>query len=433
MNIYIVVALICSFLATIILCRYYRLFFGSSRTSAAAEMICYFVLFLINTVVYLKINIPLIILSVNIVTRFLITYLYDGKLRHRILLSLFFCIISALIEAAVVFLFTYTPIRIDAANQYSLIHIFGPVFSTVFLYLFVLILSRIKRQNTRIKLPFVHWILLLVIPLVSFYLILIIMSFEEANPRIVAVCCGLALILNFVAFYFYEIVVAFAVNKMEKQREEEKNRYYLRQLETMETFSESMRSFRHDLKNHTIAMKALLEKGQYAELKSYFADTFVEKALSYDSIHSGNAVIDSILNYKRQEAAKKEIILKTAVSVPVQLEIPASDLAVILGNLLDNAVEAVGTLTGERFVDVTLSYKKGCLYLSVKNPYEGQILKSGDRILTTKKDREFHGCGLRNVKSIVDKNGGTMRIRTGNQMFVVDLMLFDSKAFSDDK
>lgn len=125
MNIYIAVSLICSFLATIILCRYYRLFFGSSRISAAAEMICYFVLFLINTVVYLKINIPLIILSVNIVTRFLITYLYDGKLRHRILLSLFFCIIAALIEAAVVFLFTYTPIRIDAANQYSLIHIFG--------------------------------------------------------------------------------------------------------------------------------------------------------------------------------------------------------------------------------------------------------------------------------------------------------------------
>ena len=202
MNISIAVSLTCSFLATIILCRYYRLFFGSSRISAAAEMICYFVLFLINTVVYLKINIPLIILSVNIVTRFLITYLYDGKLRHRILLSLFFCIIAALIEAAVVFLFTYTPIRIDAANQYSLIHIFGPVFSTVFLALFVLILSRIKRQNTRIKLPFFHWILLLVIPLVSFYLILIIMSFEEANPRIVAVCCGLALIINFVAFYF---------------------------------------------------------------------------------------------------------------------------------------------------------------------------------------------------------------------------------------
>lgn len=433
MNIYIAVSLICSFLATIILCRYYRLFFGSSRISAAAEMICYFVLFLINTVVYLKINIPLIILSVNIVTRFLITYLYDGKLRHRILLSLFFCIIAALIEAAVVFLFTYTPIRIDAANQYSLIHIFGPVFSTVFLALFVLILSRIKRQNTRIKLPFFHWILLLVIPLVSFYLILIIMSFEEANPRIVAVCCGLALILNFVAFYFYEIVVAFAVNKMEKQREEEKNRYYLRQLETMETFSESMRSFRHDLKNHTIAMKALLEKGQYDELKFYFEGTFVERALSDDSIHCGNTVIDSILNYKRQEAAKKEIALKADVSVPVRLEIPSSDLAVILGNLLDNAVEAAAPLTGERFVDVILSYKKGCLYLSVRNPYAGSILKSGDRILTTKKDREFHGCGLNNVKNIVDKNCGTMQIRTGNQLFVVDLMLFDSKAFSDDK
>lgn len=428
MNIYIAVSLICSLLVTFILYRYYRLFLGKPRCSFVIEIVSYLILFFINAVVYLKVNIPLITLSSNIVSRFLITYLYPGKLKHRIFLSLSFCIIAALIESIAVFLFTYTPIHIDATNEYSLIHISGPVFATIFLALFVLILDRIKGKNTQIKLPFIHWILLLVIPLASFYLMLIIMNFEESDTKTVAVCCGLALMINFVAFYFYEVVVAYAVNRMEKQREEEKNRYYLQQLETMEAFYESMRSFRHDLKNHAIAMKALLAKGQYDELASYFSGTFLEKALSDEGIHCGNTIIDSILNFKKQEAVSKGISLETELSVPSALHLPDSDLAVILGNLLDNAVEAAEKLRENRVIQVVLSYQKGCLCISVKNPYEGMILKSGDRILTTKKDKENHGYGLGSVKNIVAKNGGTMRIDEKNQRFSVDVMLFDEES-----
>ncbi len=120
MNIYIAISIICFFCTTYTLYRYYRLFFSPSHLSAMAEKLYYFILFLINISAYLVINIPLVTLLSNIATRFLITYLYPGKLRHRIFLSLSFCIIATLFETAVFFLFIHTPIHIGLTNQQTL-------------------------------------------------------------------------------------------------------------------------------------------------------------------------------------------------------------------------------------------------------------------------------------------------------------------------
>ena len=413
-----------SFFNVYILHRFNRSFFGTCITPRYIELGSYFFIFLSNTIISLWINIPIVILLCNVIGYYLLTYNYQCDQKHRVFLPLIYICITTLAELIIFFLSTYTPIQISEINSYNFA--FGPVFSAILSYAIVKILIALKSSSAQIKLPLAHWLLLLVIPLVSFYLILLIMSFEDADPKTVALCCILALIINFVAFYFYEVVTAYAISKMEKQREEEKNRYYLRQLETMEAFSESMRSFRHDLKNHTIAMQAYLKNKQYDALEAYLSNTFIEKALSEESIHCGNTVIDSILNFKIHEAGNKGITLEAKVSIPPQLHISDSDLTVILGNLLDNAIEAVEPLTEERVIQLTISYQKGNLILSVKNPYKGELLKKGDRWITSKKDKDLHGYGLSNVKHIVDKNGGTMRIQTEQQIFSVTMMLYDT-------
>ena len=413
-----------SFFNVYILHRFNRSFFGTCITPRYIELGSYFFIFLSNTIISLWINIPIVILLCNVIGYYLLTYNYQCDQKHRVFLPLIYICITTLAELIIFFLSTYTPIQISEINSYNFA--FGPVFSAILSYAIVKILIALKSSSAQIKLPLAHWLLLLVIPLVSFYLILLIMSFEDADPKTVALCCILALIINFVAFYFYEVVTAYAISKMEKQREEEKNRYYLRQLETMEAFSESMRSFRHDLKNHTIAMQPYLKNKQYDALEAYLSNTFIEKALSEESIHCGNTVIDSILNFKIHEAGNKGITLEAKVSIPPQLHISDSDLTVILGNLLDNAIEAVEPLTEERVIQLTISYQKGNLILSVKNPYKGELLKKGDRWITSKKDKDLHGYGLSNVKHFVDKNGGTMRIQTEQQIFSVTMMLYDT-------
>ena len=135
MNIYVFVSLFCTLLQTYVLYRYYLIFFHKKRTPLLLECSSYLLFFVVNAVVYLKLNIPMVTLTANMIGRYLLTYNYEGQQKNRIALSLLYCFVAALIELIVVFLSTYTAIPIDQSNSYSLIY--GPIFTTVFMYLFV--------------------------------------------------------------------------------------------------------------------------------------------------------------------------------------------------------------------------------------------------------------------------------------------------------
>ena len=221
----------------------------------------------------------MVTLTANMIGRYLLTYNYEGRQKNRIILSLFYCLVAALIELIVVLLSTHGPIHIDQGNSYSLIYIYGPIFTTVFMYLFVFILGHRESAGSQIKLPLVHWLFLLIIPVASFYMILMILSLDMLDTRSVAVCCFLALLINLAAFYLYDMIVAYASGKIEKQQIEQENAYYSHQLEIMDSFLSTMRGFRHDLKNHVIAMDVFIAKKQYQELEVYFHETFSSRFL----------------------------------------------------------------------------------------------------------------------------------------------------------
>ena len=140
MNIYVFVSLFCTLLQTYVLYRYYLIFFHKKRTPLLLECSSYLLFFVVNAVVYLKLNIPMVTLTANMIGRYLLTYNYEGRQKNRIILSLFYCLVAALIELIVVLLSTHGPIHIDQGNSYSL-SIFTdqslPRSSCICLYLFL--------------------------------------------------------------------------------------------------------------------------------------------------------------------------------------------------------------------------------------------------------------------------------------------------------
>ncbi|WP_423219254.1 ATP-binding protein [Acetobacterium malicum] len=106
------------------------------------------------------------------------------------------------------------------------------------------------------------------------------------------------------------------------------------------------------------------------------------------------------------------------------MSILSFDLAIILGNLLDNAIEAVSELKKEREIKTKINYDKGRLIVLVENPYQGERVKVGNRYLTTNKEPSQHGLGLENVKSVLQKYNGSMGITQQSNIFSVSLLLF---------
>ena len=149
---------------------------------------------------------------------------------------------------------------------------------------------------------------------------------------------------------------------------------------------------------------------------------------------SGNLVIDSLINYKYSLALKEGVYMKCYVFVPEQMSFDGADLCIILGNLLDNAMEAAGSLPeGQRHMEVSVSQIKGSLSIMVQNPYEGKVTLNGKgQILTSKPDSLNHGIGLSSVQRSVDKYNGELLTDYGEGIFKATVLLYPPENLHDD-
>jgi sensor histidine kinase regulating citrate/malate metabolism len=113
--------------------------------------------------------------------------------------------------------------------------------------------------------------------------------------------------------------------------------------------------------------------------------------------------------------------VQSRVSIPKELE-RTFDCSVILGNLLENAIDAA-LKSKERFLSLDIRYTKGILRILVCNSYDENLKKKGSRFLTTKLQKEGHGIGLQSVRQIVNQHHGEMEIRT-DERFCVSVLLY---------
>lgn len=195
-------------------------------------------------------------------------------------------------------------------------------------------------------------------------------------------------------------------------------------VEEVESIYKQMRGWRHDYKNHIQAMKAYLELDQLENIKAYLNE-LDEDLMSVDTIiKSGNVTVDAVLNSKLTLAQSREVILNAKANVPENIKIQDVDLGVILGNLLNNAIE--GCLSIEepenRFIRVYIQVMKGQLYISVTNSMNQKIKRVGNQYITTKKEKD-HGFGLVRIDKTVEKYEGYINRQFEEGVFATEVML----------
>lgn len=157
---------------------------------------------------------------------------------------------------------------------------------------------------------------------------------------------------------------------------------------------QNTRRIRHDLNSYLVDLKAAIQYGKLDEASSKIDDILDSNKIYKNEIsRTGNLVIDSLINYKFSLAQKEGIDMKCYVFVPDRLPFDGADLCIILGNLLDNAMEAVGCFpTGHRYMSVSVTLVKGSLSIMVENPYQGEVMEdSASHIVTSKQDKRIMG------------------------------------------
>lgn len=196
--------------------------------------------------------------------------------------------------------------------------------------------------------------------------------------------------------------------------------------EEVENMYRKMRGWRHDYHNHIQSMKAYLSMGKLQELDAYFNELDEDLTTVDTVIKTGNVKIDAILNSKISLAAEKNIRVEAKAVIPADLNLKISeiDLSLVIGNLMDNAIEACMKIEEEdrRFIRIYIDILKGQLYLYLMNASEGKLFREGKIYLTTK-NKEYHGLGLLRMDKVIEKYHGYLDRQNEDGVFVTEVML----------
>ncbi|MDE6635171.1 MAG: GHKL domain-containing protein, partial [Lachnospiraceae bacterium] len=188
-------------------------------------------------------------------------------------------------------------------------------------------------------------------------------------------------------------------------------------LEEMERIYCEIRGMKHDMKN-TLAVIRQLSVEEHGELNEYLSGldrTFDRLEMRF---RTGNTVSDILLNMKYHEAVRLIPDLKMDTDklvFPKNLRIHSYDIGIILGNAVDNAIEACRKLKekepeADAFIRFASMQKGNILVFTVENSFDGKLVRKPREELpvTDKPDKENHGMGLTNIKNTVEKYQGTM-------------------------
>lgn len=178
---------------------------------------------------------------------------------------------------------------------------------------------------------------------------------------------------------------------------------------------EKARMMNHDVKHYLSIVLGLLENEAYDEAKNQIID-LVGNRMKLDMVQYGsNSEINAVLNDKLDYAKNSGVNLEMKVSGTISDEF-AMDAAIILANLLDNAIEAAKNEQDKR-VELDMYELKGMYYITVQNPIRSSVLKSNPKMETTKSEREKHGIGINSVRFLVKKMDGSFQLREENGNF----------------
>ena len=190
----------------------------------------------------------------------------------------------------------------------------------------------------------------------------------------------------------------------------------------VEQIYRQMRGWRHDYHNHIQAMLAMAEEPE--KIREYLWNLNQDLTEVDTVIKTGNMMVDAILNSKIALIRTRKIELHAKAAVPERLPLSDVDLCVIIGNLLDNAMEACERQTpnSERFIRVYIGILKKQLYISVMNSTDTKERIKGTRFVSSKKGSD-HGFGLMRVDHIAEKNGGYVNRQNEPGVFATEVML----------
>ena len=184
---------------------------------------------------------------------------------------------------------------------------------------------------------------------------------------------------------------------------------------------DALRVMKHDYKYHLNAVLEMMKRGENEKGLEYLTGLQTDLARYEMSYYCQNQVLNSLFSYYADICRKFEIKLDINIAIPDNFSVPDHELCIVFGNLLENAVEACQKLAANRQIELVIKMQGDQVAAMVRNTYDGNVVKDGEKFVSTKKDNANKDCGIgiESVAAVVQSYGEMFHIEHDSQRFSV--------------
>lgn len=397
---------------------YFNSVFGKERSKPTKWM--YIVAFLIINVLYLSLSFSLLwanLLALTVI--FCLSLGYEAGLRMRLVFSVLYAVLLTLVNMLCLYLLdpslsvamdnTYTS---NAGDQL----LFGTsllISCTVMFAVVQVIRFFAKRRSYPLSFP--YYLLFLSVPAISIYQVNVLTIYSEKNLHYFLSVFGF-IVLNILVVYILDTVIAkFQLLHENAQLQHQMDYQDANYEKTVHSFKK-IKSIIHDTNQQFLYVAECIKQGMTAEASEHIRVTLNKVEDAYHRVNTGNLVIDALVTNALNIGQANGIAFTTELRLyDTELQIERYDLCVVLGNLLDNAIEASKKIkiAEDRRVSVHIRSSESALFIRVRNQVDREVTD----LHSKKANADYHGFGLTNVRRICEKYGGHMTIETEGRQF----------------
>ena len=419
----------------------YYIYFGSiigkspSNSKLLLPGYILFTVFCALTVIFTNSN--YLLLGLIFVLTLAVSFLHKGGIVVKVFSSIIIIVIGVLTEIiAGIILVAVTQESVEVLSNNIVYYIEGVIFSKGLLLILVGIIKYNKlpvglKGSKKVMFP------LLLLPVVTFFIVFLTSEYaytisDTRSVVSVAITSAMLILANILVFFVFA--------KQLKQEDETYKNILVQQQMQYQTayFKELAEKYKlsnkavHDTKNQLFAVSIALSKNEIEKAKTKVDEMCNNVFGVYNSMRTGVEALDALLNTKYMIMQNLGISFIHSIFINAVNQVDDTDLCIIIGNAMDNAIEACAKIDGEmaREIELKMMQVSDHLTIEMTNPAVETLKRINGKIVSHKKDTATHGFGLQTMEEIVNKYNGNLSITQNEEKFTLKIYMQNQMNYS---
>lgn len=414
-NIKMFIDIFATLIDTFILYTFFSSVLGESKLSKKSLTLVYVVYFVLTAAAILAFENPLMLSVTLLILIISVSFVYRRSAFVKFFASIIFIVMSILVEMLVgVLLAVITKESVEVITSNIFYYIEGVLLLKVSLLIFVKIIQY-RKLSTYSKVSKRLFVPIFALPVSTILIIYVLSKYAYSSVNTIDV----AWVAVSVVFLVSSNVLVFHLFEKQLEQDEETKKSFLVQQQLQyqtQYFKELSDKYKlsnktvHDTKNQLFAISAAISENDFDVAKERIDEMCNSASGGENTIKTGNDALDALINTKYNDNKELNIKLNHYITMNTINKIDNIDLCIIIGNALDNAIEACSKIDESIEKEITLEIRQvnDALAIKMLNPTAEDIEKKNGKLVSKKKEKELHGFGMQSMEEIVNKYNGNL-------------------------